>query len=148
MGSINNEWKMSCVSLNHLQFTLIWRLIAGCKLPTALAMNMISILIFSKKTLINTITLYQNLSHTFLCIPFSKCGSHRVCIKADYGVISLYLEPKASYDKIDLFTSFPPLKNNLIKKGKVREQYVQTEHRSFHGKLQIYVSALYLQSVH
>lgn len=49
MGSINNESKMSCVSLNHQQFTLIWQLIAGCKLPTALAMNMISILIFPKK---------------------------------------------------------------------------------------------------
>lgn len=74
---------MSCVSLNHQQFTLIWHLIAGCKLPTALAMNMISILIFPKKILINTITLYQNVFHTFLCIFLSKCGSHQDCIKAN-----------------------------------------------------------------
>lgn len=74
---------MSRVSLNHQQFTLIWLLIAGCKLPTALAMNMISILIFTKKTLINTITLYQNLFHTFLHISLSECGSHRDFIKAN-----------------------------------------------------------------
>lgn len=63
---------MSRVSLNHQQFTLICQLIPGCKLPIALAMNMISFLIFPKKTLINTITLYQNLFHTFLCISLEK----------------------------------------------------------------------------
>lgn len=74
---------MSRVSLSHQQFTLIWQLIAGCKLPTVLAMNMISILIFSKKTLINTITLYRNLFHTFPFIYLSKCGSHQDFIKAN-----------------------------------------------------------------
>ncbi len=74
---------MSYVSLNHQQFTLIWQLIAGCKLPTAPAMNTISILIFPKKTLINTITLYQNLFHTFPCISLSECGSHQDFLKAN-----------------------------------------------------------------
>lgn len=56
MGSINNELKMLCVSLNHQQFTLIRQVIPGRKLPTALAMNMISVLISSMKIRINTIT--------------------------------------------------------------------------------------------
>ena len=77
MGSINNELKMSCVSLNHRQFKLIWQLIPGCKLPTVPAMNMISVLIFPEKTLINTITLYPNLFHTFPCISLTNCGSHQ-----------------------------------------------------------------------
>lgn len=77
MGSINNELKMSCVSLNHQQFKLIWQLIPGCKLPTVPAMNMISILIFPEKTLINTITLYLNLFHTLPCISLTNCGSHQ-----------------------------------------------------------------------
>lgn len=116
MGSINNELKMSCVSLNHQQFTLIWRLIAGCKLPTALAMNMISILIFPQKTLINTFYIISEfISTRSNAFPRVNVTVSRTESNKGYCVISLNFEQKTSYDQIDVLLSFPERPNSLIK---------------------------------
>lgn len=81
MGSINNELKMSRVSLNHQQFTVIWQLIPGCKLPSALPMNMISIFIFPEKTLINTITLFPIYFIPFHVLPWVNVAFIRISLK-------------------------------------------------------------------